>query len=132
MTSYNVHIYREMRLFFPGIEADSHEAAAEKARDLLTADAEEIDDCDGESLSALVDVEGDDDYALSRCIDFEAERLRKAAAELREALQEIVAAADNNASHQEKTKSGENQKRLWLWVADRSRTALAQVEGGGP
>ena len=40
MTSYNVHIYRKMRLVFGGIEADSPEAAAAIARDKLTSDAE--------------------------------------------------------------------------------------------
>ena len=61
MTLYNVHIYREMRLYFPGIEAGSLEAAASIAADKLTPDAQVIDDCDGETLSALVDVVGDEE-----------------------------------------------------------------------
>jgi hypothetical protein len=40
MTIFNVHIYREMRLVFSGIEADTHEAAAAVARDRATDDAE--------------------------------------------------------------------------------------------
>ena len=62
MTKYNVHIYREMRLTFDGIEADTPEAAAAIARDKPTGDADDIDDCDGENLAALVDVAGDEDY----------------------------------------------------------------------
>jgi hypothetical protein len=90
MTIYNVHIYREMRLVFGGIEADSPEAAAAIARDKLTSDADSIDDCDGETFAALVDVAGDPGsspgqalgYEQSRTIDFEPERQRKAAPKL--------------------------------------------------
>ncbi len=77
MTLYNVHIYREMRLFFPGIEADTPEEAAHIAADKLTADAEYTDDCDGENLAALVDLVGDDDFEHSVTLDFGHERLRK-------------------------------------------------------
>ncbi len=79
MTIFNVHIYREMRLVYGGIEANSHEEAAAIARDRLTDDADSIKDCDGETTAALVDVQGDEEYRHSRTIDFEEERLRKAA-----------------------------------------------------
>ena len=78
MTFYNVHIYREMRITFGGIEAETSEDAAAIARDKPTSDADGIDDCEGESLSALVDVAGDEEYEQSQFIAFEAERLRKA------------------------------------------------------
>jgi hypothetical protein len=65
-----------------------------------------IDDCDGETLSALVDVVGDEEYEHSRCIDFEAERLRKAAPELLAALEALLPYAENeNASLYEIWKS---------------------------
>src|SRR5690348_6631257 len=86
MPRYNIHIYREMRLLFTGIEAASPEEAAAIARDRDTDDADEIADCNGETLAALVDVAGDDSYAHSRCIDFEDEQLRRAAPKLVEAL----------------------------------------------
>jgi hypothetical protein len=57
------------------------------ARDGLTEDADAIDDCNGEDLGALIDVVGDDDYEHSVSIDFEVERLRKAASALLSALQ---------------------------------------------
>ncbi len=88
--SYNVHIYREMRLTYRGIEADSHDAAASIARDKPTDEADSIDDCEGETLSALVDVQGDEDYEQSRFIDFEEERLRKAAPNLLSALRRLL------------------------------------------
>ncbi len=92
MTTYNVHMYREMRLVFAGIEAATPEAAASIARHKPTEDADEIDDCEGESFSALVDMHGDEEYEQSRVIDFEAELLRKAAPVLLDALEAIRAA----------------------------------------
>lgn len=90
MTIYNVHIYREMRLYFPGIEAGTTEEAARIAADKLTDEAEYVEDCDGESLAALVDVAGDDEFTQSVAIDFEPERQRKAAPELLDALSYLL------------------------------------------
>ena len=87
MTLYNVHIYREMRLVYEGISAETPEAAAAIARDKPTDDSVEIDDCEGETLSALVDVDGDEEHEQSRFIDFESERQRKAATVMFNALQ---------------------------------------------
>src|ERR1700677_515089 len=87
MTLYNVHIYREMRLYFPNIEAISPEEAATFAGDKSTGDAEYTEDCDGANLSALIDLVGDDEFEKSVAIDFESERLRKVALELLVALQ---------------------------------------------
>jgi len=56
MTLYHVHLYREMRLYFPGVEADTPEQAARIAADRPTFDAEHIEDCNGETLAALIDV----------------------------------------------------------------------------
>jgi len=89
MTLYNLHIYREMRLFFQGIEAETPEAAARIARDGLTEDADDIEDCDGEDLAALIDVVGDDGFEKSVTIDFGPESLRKAASHLLETLKQI-------------------------------------------
>ena len=77
MTTYNVHVYREMRLVFGGIEAETPEAATAIARDKLTEEADSIDDCEGETLAALVDVAGDEAFEQSRIIDFEPERQAK-------------------------------------------------------
>jgi hypothetical protein len=70
MTLYHVHIYREMKLVYGGIEAASAEEAANKARARDTGDADSSDDCDGATLAALVDVAGDEDYEQSRLIEF--------------------------------------------------------------
>src|SRR5262249_36133076 len=81
-------LYREMRLLFERIEAETPEAAAAIVRDRLTEDADDISDCDGDTFAALVDVAGDDQYEQSVMIDFEGERLRKAAPELLAALKD--------------------------------------------
>jgi hypothetical protein len=74
---YNVHIYREMKLRFDGIEASSPDAAANIARDGLTEDADAIDDCDGVTIASLVDVVGDEDFTRSRFIDFDQPAVEK-------------------------------------------------------
>jgi hypothetical protein len=126
MTIYNVHAFREMRLVFGGIEADSHEAAAAIARDKPTQDADSIDDeCDGETIGALVDVAGDEDYAQSRMIDFEPERQRRAAPKLLGALKAFIEA---DALAEE---CGE-----WKWenldhAFELARGAIAEAEAAG-
>lgn len=95
MTIFNIHIYREMRLRFDGIEADTPEAAAAIARDKPTDAANVIDDCEGRSFSALVDVQGDEDYEQSQVIDFEEERQCQAAPKLLDALRWITRCAKN-------------------------------------
>lgn len=86
MTIYNVHLYREMRLRFGGIEAESPEAAAEAVRRLTLEAADVVDECDGADFAALVDVAGDEEFGRSVTVDFEGEGLRKAAPELLAAL----------------------------------------------
>ena len=90
MTKFIVHLYREMRLSYTDIEADTPEAAAGVTRDRPTGDACDIDDCEGETLAALVDTAGDEDYSQSVTIDFEAERIRKAAPKLLDALEGLL------------------------------------------
>ena len=90
MTIYNVHIYREMRLVYEGISAETPEAAAAIARKKPTDDSVEIADCEGETLSAVVDEAGDSAYERSVMIAFENERLRTASPALLAACRMIV------------------------------------------
>jgi hypothetical protein len=78
MTRFNVHIYREMRLTYGGIEAVSHEEAAQLARSRATEEADSLEDYDGETFAALVDVAGDDGFEQSRMIDFEPSKRHEA------------------------------------------------------
>ena len=90
MTLYNVHIYREMRLVYEGISAETPEAAAAIARKQPTDDCVEIADCEGETLSAVVDEAGDSAYERSVMIDFENECLRTASPALLAACRMVV------------------------------------------
>lgn len=71
MPKYNVSLYREMRLYFKGIEADSPHAAAKIANDKDTSKAELVEDCDSATQSALVDLDGDTEYEHSIMIDYQ-------------------------------------------------------------
>ena len=116
--TYNVHIYREMRLRFDGIRASSPEAAAKAADSLPTSEAGDIEDCDGESLSALVDVEGDGDFVNSRSLDFESGRKLKARERLLDALLNIKRRA-------EKAGDGDADPYVLLdIIADEARAAI--------
>ena len=86
---YNVHLYREMRLYYPGIEAGSLEEAAEIAAQKRTEDAETIEDCEGTNLAALVDVQGDDQYDRSRTNDFPISHNSRLFTELLESLKDL-------------------------------------------
>jgi hypothetical protein len=114
---YHVHIYREMRLYFPGIEARSPDDAARIAADKPPADAEYSEDCGGENLAALIDVAGDDDFTQSAIIDFEPERLRKAAPRLLAALAAILPYAEN-----------ENQSLYECWNRDGDAAMKDEVD----
>lgn len=96
MTTFNVHIYREIRLVYEGIDADSHESAATIARDKPAGDADAIEDCDGDTFYACVDVQGDEEYEQSRWIDFEPERERQATMKLLAACQRAFHVFEND------------------------------------
>lgn len=72
-TTYHVHVYRQMRLTFSPIVADSPEHAAAIARRLPTDEALSIDDCDGATVAALVDRADDEPFEQSVAIEFEGE-----------------------------------------------------------
>jgi hypothetical protein len=95
MTKFIVHLYREMRLSYTDIEADTPEAAAAIAAGKPTDDADTIEDCEGQNLAALVDTAGDDDYSQSVTIDFEPERIRNAAPKVLAALEAVLPFAES-------------------------------------
>jgi hypothetical protein len=76
-----------MRLYYPGIEASSPEEAARFAAERCSGDAAIVEDCDGENLAALVDVDGDTEYLQTRTIDFEPTVLRTHADQILKALE---------------------------------------------
>ena len=90
MKTYTVHLYREMRLTFTGITADTPEGAATSACDAASEAAASWEDCEGETFSALVDLDGDAEFEHSRVIDFPEGRLRQAAPKLADALDYLL------------------------------------------
>jgi hypothetical protein len=105
MPTYNVHLYREMRLFFPGIGADTPEEAAKLAAEKHFDDAADFSDCEGENLSALVDLVGDEDYSESVTIDLDP--MKSAAQELYEAAESIL--PDIERDIEQRKHSGNNE-----------------------
>jgi len=122
MTSYNVHLTREMRVTFGGIEAESPESAASIAALMPTGDADDIADCDGEDFSALVDVAGDEDFSGSVTIEFTSERQRKAAPALLASLEAILPYAESEAYSLDKLKDSREAeaeaRQAWQAIAD--------------
>lgn len=94
MALFNVHIYREMRLFYPNIDANTHEDAARIANEKPTDEAVNTEECDGTTLSALVDVVGDTEFADSQMIDFQGGQFLSAGQAMLDALEEIEAQLD--------------------------------------
>jgi hypothetical protein len=123
MPVYNVHVYREIRLYFPEIDAGTPEEAARIAADMPTAHAHYTEDWEGENLAALIDVVGDDEYMQSVTIDFEAGRLRKTDPELLEALQTLAEQADEDCPAQYRT-------RHFAEALQQAHTVIAKVTAG--
>jgi hypothetical protein len=134
MAQYTVHIFREMRVSFAGIEADTPEAAAAIAHDMTTDQADDIEECNGDDLSALVDIAGDEDYSQSVMIDFEPERIRKAASKLLVALEEIIGYAENEAYSLENLKDSPEAEaeaeRAWKAV-ESAQAVIVQAKAVG-
>jgi hypothetical protein len=116
--TYNVHIYREMRLRFDAIRASSAEAAAKLADGMPTSAACGVEDCDGESLSALVDVVGDDEFAKTQNIDFESGRKLKVHQHLLDALLDIKRLAEKSGDYEA------DPFALLDLIADEARAAI--------
>ena len=73
MTTYTVHLYREMHLVFRDIEAQTPEEAARLTANRSTNDAEFCDDCEGLSYSAHVEPEGGDPSDASELVRLRAD-----------------------------------------------------------
>ena len=101
MPTYNVHLYREMRLLFPGVEDSTPEEAAKLVAEKATDEAATIDDCEGFSHAALVDLVGDEDFRHSKTIAFDP--VKEAAQELYEACKAAKSLLLNKFQEPERT-----------------------------
>jgi hypothetical protein len=128
MTKYTVHLYRKMELTFVGILAETPQAAAEIAAGRQTDEADNVEDCTGANLAAVVDVSGYEDVCPSVTIDFAGERQRKAAAALLEALEGVLVYAENEAlsleAHKDSPEAVAEAERAWQAV-EAAQTAVA-------
>jgi hypothetical protein len=137
MTRYIVHLYREMRLTYTAIEAETPEAAAAIAGGKATDDADNIEDCEGENLSVLVDVAGDDEYEHSRSIDFETERQRKAAPKLLAALKAVLPYAQSEHAslfeccRRDRESAAEQEAERCAVAIDQAVAAIADAQAVG-
>ncbi|WP_422929698.1 hypothetical protein [Singulisphaera sp. PoT] len=95
MTLYHVHLYREMRITFEGIEAETPQSAAAIARRMSAGEAVAIEECGGENLAALIGEAGDDAFERAVSIDFSAERLRGAVPDISDWARGVGAALES-------------------------------------
>jgi hypothetical protein len=131
MTTYIVHIYREMRLSYADIEAATPEAAAAAAADKPTSDADNIDDCDGANLAALVDTVGDEDHSQSVSVDFEPERQRKTAVKLLAALEAVLPYARYENPSLDGSRERDAEAELCETAIGRAYAAIAEAKMAG-
>ncbi len=89
---YTVHLYQVMRLRFDMIVAGTHEQAAEiaKAKTHAGETPAEIEACDGQVFSALVDLGGGENFDDTRLVKFvDSTDLHNLAADLLQALKQL-------------------------------------------
>jgi hypothetical protein len=109
-----------MRVKFTGIEAESIDEAARVAADLRTDD--DVDDCDGANLYALVDLEGDEDFEHSKDVTFEAGRMVDTGPTMLRALEELISNIDEDVPLECVT-------RHFRAVLEDARMAAAKAKG---
>jgi hypothetical protein len=131
MTNYIVHIYREMRLSFADIEAETPHAAVAIAQDKPTSDADNIEDCDGDNLSAVVDVAGDEDHSQSVTIDFEDIEMVKATRAAIDMATEVISPREPAAdSRFEIDLAADLPDHLYFEVDRRFNVVIERTESG--
>jgi hypothetical protein len=124
MSTYTVHLYREMRLTFTGITADTPEGAATSACNAASETATRWEDCEGETFTALVDLDGDEEFEHSRVIDFPEGQLRSAAPKLADALDCLLReTVDKDLEHGVGLTEGQTAAR------EQALAALAEARG---
>ena len=124
MSTYTVHLYREVCLTFTGVTAGTPEEAAAVVRDTESEACVRWQDCEGETFSALVDLDSDEQFEHSRVIDFPEGRLRHAAPELADALEYLLGQTVNmDLAHGIGLTEGEADAR------ERALAILAEARG---
>ena len=121
---YRVHIYREMRLVFDDIEAESPQKAALIAGEKQFDECDEWSDCEGENLSALVDHAPDE----GTLIDFEAGRLLDAGAKLIAVLNKLLFEVDSDIQQRQSGGNDEDWTSLKA-LSDEAHASIREAKG---
>src|ERR1019366_5042748 len=112
---YRVHLYREMRLVFDGIEAETPEAAAHIAGEKHFDDCDDWNDCEGANSAALVDYAPHDGIM----VHFEAGRLLTAGTRLIDMLNRLLREIDSEIEHRQHSGNDED----WAYLKTLSDAA---------
>jgi hypothetical protein len=125
VNKYRVHIYREMRLVFDGIEAETPEAAARVAGNKHFDECDDWSDCEGENLSALVDHAPHE----GTWINFEAGRLLDAGSKLIAMLNGLLPEVDSEIEQRQHGGNDEDWAQLKI-LSDEAHHLVRQATGG--
>jgi hypothetical protein len=125
MPEYKVHVYREMRIVFDNIEADSIEAAADIAASKHFDDRDDFSDCEGENLYALVD------YAPHEgtVINFEGGRLLDNGSKLITLCNKLLSEIDAEIEQRQHGGNDEDWAQLKA-LSDETRDVVREATGG--
>lgn len=131
MPKYRVHIYREMRLVFENIEAETPEAAAHIAADRHFDDCDDWSDCEGVTLSALVDLDSAIEESEAQdgvLVDFEERRLLNTARRLLTAFSAILPEIDAEIEQRQHGGNDEDWAALQR-LSDEAHAAVREANG---
>ena len=125
MLRYKVHVYREMRLVFDGIEAETPEAAAHIAAEKHFDDCDNWSDCEGVNIAVLVD------YAPHEgtVVDFEAGRFLTAGTRLIQMLNRLLCEIDSEIEQRQHGGNGEDFVELKA-LSDEAHEMMQEAKGG--
>lgn len=132
MPNYRVHIYREMRLVFDHIEAETPQQAAHLAAERHSDDCDHWSDCEGTTLAALVDLngttaEGEEQDAVA--VDFEDGRFLKSGRRLLAALSAVLLELDAEIEQRRHGGNAEDWTALQR-ISDEGHGAVREAKGG--
>jgi hypothetical protein len=125
MPKYKVHVYREMRIVFDNIEADSVEAAAKVAAIKHFDERDDFSDCEGVNLSALVDQQGEPDGTL---IDFEDGRMLRVSEKLLATVRKLLPEIDAEVEQREHGGNAEDWNALKC-LSDEAHAVVREATG---
>jgi hypothetical protein len=131
MPKYRVHIYREMRLVFENVEAETPEAAAHIAADRHFDDCDDWSDCEGVTLSALVDLDSAIEESAAQdgvLVDFEDRRLLNTSRKLLTALSAILPEIDAEIEQRQHGGNDEDWAALQR-LSDEAHATVREANG---